>query len=971
MDKKLIDSIVELFAILSRKSRDIEKHEKTIESIFKKHVNKEQLDHTIQKYLERRISYTSEINPVKQSKKAVKILKICEIINTNSSIQTKYQIIVKLLEFINIEINELSDSLQLLEIVYDTFNLDKKVYKNLLVISGLAQNNDDENKIIYITKGGLRSWTDIEINEKFIKIGYIEDIHQFVINTNNLDDIELNGQAIEKNSIQLIGVGTIIKSKALKNIYFSELIKIISNDQKSEKIEFSVKIDEHRFRNGALALHKIHFQEKDGNLIGIMGASGAGKTTLLNILNGTDKPSKGNVFLNGIDLHANLNDLKKYIGYVSQDDLLIEELSVFENLYFSACLTFGNLSKEEIKNNVLHTLNELGLEKIKHLIVGSTLNKSISGGQRKRLNIALELIREPSVLFVDEPTSGLSSKDSINVMDILKELTLKNKLIFTVIHQPSPDIFKLFDKLLILDTGGYPVYYGNPIDALSYFKELNENLNHLNNECPQCGHIHVDDIFTIIDSKLYDEYGFESNKRKIEPKEWNIFFKRSQTKFDLKEIDLPKVKTQTPGIINQFKTYIIRDFLSKYYNKSYLVITLLEAPLLAAITALFLKSSKYDTYSLYYNDNIPAYLLICVVSSIFLGLSVSSGELIKDRKIQKRESFLNLNRHSYLISKISLLLVISSIQSLLFVLTGNLILGLGNMIGGYWLICNSTFIAANLLGLTISQAFKNIVSVYILIPIILIPQLLLSGLLVNFDKLNPAISEKGKVPLLADVMLSRWSFEALTVFQATNNSFDKHILKQNQIISEADYRLIYWIDKYKENKECEVYELNKLKIMHPYLNSGNLNDEVIRSYFENSRSEAVVEKDKILEKLSKVHNIEELKLNNSNEALLKLLKRSDETTKIIINKSNQLVQIIDPIYQVNETKLINGTFYSPYKSVLGYPVKTYYANLLVILLSYIVLYISLYFDFLTYLLKFSNKLFKTIKLRFNRNHIKV
>ncbi len=100
-----------------------------------------------------------------------------------------------------------------------------------------------------------------------------------------------------------------------------------------------------------------------------------------------------------------------------------------------------------------------------------TFNKLISGGQRKRLNIALELIREPSVLFVDEPTSGLSSRDSENMMDLLRELALKGKLVFVVIHQPSSEIYKMFDKIIFLDIGGYMIYYGNPVEAVMYFKK--------------------------------------------------------------------------------------------------------------------------------------------------------------------------------------------------------------------------------------------------------------------------------------------------------------------------------------------------------------------------------------------------------------------------------------------------------------------------------------------------------------------
>src|SRR5690606_14208356 len=154
-------------------------------------------------------------------------------------------------------------------------------------------------------------------------------------------------------------------------------------------------------------------------------------------LNGNYTPYSGKVTINGLDIHHERDEVSGMIGYISQDDLLIEELSVYQNLYQNAKLCFDGLTDEQIGEKVKNTLLALGLYEIKDIQVGSRMNKKISGGQRKRLNIALELIREPSVLFVDEPTSGLSSRDSENIMDLLKELALKGKLVFVVIHQPS------------------------------------------------------------------------------------------------------------------------------------------------------------------------------------------------------------------------------------------------------------------------------------------------------------------------------------------------------------------------------------------------------------------------------------------------------------------------------------------------------------------------------------------------------
>ena len=161
--------------------------------------------------------------------------------------------------------------------------------------------------------------------------------------------------------------------------------------------------------------------------------------------------------------------------------------------------------------------------------MGSPLNKKISGGQRKRLNIALELIREPAVLFLDEPTSGLSSRDSENILDLLKDLSLKGKLVFVVIHQPSSDIFKMFDKLLILDTGGYLIYNGNPVDSIIYFKSRVQHADWNESECATCGNVNPEQVFNIVETSVLDEYGKLTDTRKISPKEWSELFNEHHT----------------------------------------------------------------------------------------------------------------------------------------------------------------------------------------------------------------------------------------------------------------------------------------------------------------------------------------------------------------------------------------------------------------------------------------------------------
>ena len=274
----------------------------------------------------------------------------------------------------------------------------------MLVVDNNENDNREDSKHLYARqfKGELWFLQAISTNIYFIK--YMGD-----------NELYLNGQLLQPYKVFVFNPGSSIRDHNIRPIYYSDVVTLFHEEQRESKIIFEVKDITYRFRNGSVGLQKMSFTKESGRLMGIMGASGAGKSTLLNVLNGTEKPSTGNIFINGYDIHQDKNKIEGLIGHVSQDDLLIEELTVFQNLYYNAKLCFSNYKEEKIVATVERMLQNLGLFEIKDIQVGTPLNKMISGGQRKRLNIALELIREPAVLFLDEPTSGLSSRDSENI----------------------------------------------------------------------------------------------------------------------------------------------------------------------------------------------------------------------------------------------------------------------------------------------------------------------------------------------------------------------------------------------------------------------------------------------------------------------------------------------------------------------------------------------------------------------------
>lgn len=822
MSERILKALMQLFALVAKVDSVNHDGRSVVETFLKQQLNAELVDQYLElfeEYLEKhqKISKRKEGKERKRtSVNSVKVLRICTQINEELQQKQKIVVLIRLLEF-TFAGNYSDQEIEFVTTVAETFNISGEEFRESMafVVSNDENIPDNENFLI-IHKAGSTSYEkakeiDHPLLEGCVKILRLEESGNYIAKYCGDEAVYINGQVIDTNRVYFLAHGSSIRTKKLKPIYFSDISSKYRAQEETQRIDFIVDQLGYKFPAGNIGLHELNLVDNSGNLIGIMGASGAGKSTLLSLLNGTLTPTSGSVKINGIDIHHQKEQLEGVIGHISQDDLLIEDLTVFENLFYNTKLCYDGLPEKEVVRKAIDMLKSLGLYEIKDLKVGSPLNKKISGGQRKRLNIALELIREPQVLFVDEPTSGLSSRDSENIMDLLKELALKGKLVFVVIHQPSSDIFKMFDNLLILDTGGYPIYYGNPVESVIYFKKAINHVTANESECFHCGNVNPEQIFNIIETKVVDEYGNITEQRRIPPKTWNEYYWKVIEKPDtqVKSTEMPKGTYKIPKKISQFRVFFVRDILSKVANTQYMLINFLEGPFLAFILAYLVKfysteSGPDASYVFRYNENVTAYLFMSVVVALFMGLTVSAEEIISDRKIMKRETFLNLSRFSYLTSKTAIMIIISAVQTISYIVVGNLILGIGGMYLDYWLILFSCSFFANMLGLNISSAFNSVVTIYILIPILLIPQLLLSGVIVKFDKLNPTLSSQTVVPVAGEMMASRWAFEALAVNQFKENEYEKDYYSFDKAMSIANYKKNFWISAVKTRLTMSV-----------------------------------------------------------------------------------------------------------------------------------------------------------------------
>ncbi|MCF6359967.1 MAG: ATP-binding cassette domain-containing protein [Cyclobacteriaceae bacterium] len=995
MSKTLLEVLLKLFAIIIKEGQVTNAEREKIKEILKNQLNKE----LVQQYIKFFDDEVKKLNKLTSVNEEQLIDNLCRSVANELTKHQMYAILLQMTSATLADGNISKRENQLVERVREKFKVNTTDFEIIkeFVIAQKIEDFKNENVFIIDGQEDGEDKNYFHLSRKnlngFIAIIHFQSTSTAFIKKIGSSEVVLNGIRLPNNHIKAFTEGSSVRGK-FDTIYYSDLLSLYQVNGEIPPLSLEVKNISYTFKNGYVGLRNINFSERSGKLLGIMGASGAGKSTLLNVLNGTDKPTEGIVKINGIDIHQNPDHVDGVIGYVPQDDLLLEDLSVFDNLYYAGRLCFSHLSKQELSELVDKTLTSIGLIHIKNLKVGSPLEKVISGGQRKRVNIALELLREPSILFVDEPTSGLSSRDSENIMDLLKELSLNGKIVFVVIHQPSSQIFKMFDRLLILDTGGYQIYYGMPVESVVHFKEAMKMIDSEEGECSSCGNVNPEQVFDIIETKVLDEYGNQTKERKVAPEEWTkIYSKSPQPKSIEPVLEKPSSTLHLPNLLSQMGIFIKRDVLSKLANRQYLLINLLEAPIIAAILAFIVKYSGAE-YEFYKNQNIPSYIFMSIIVAMFMGLTVSAEEIIKDKKILQREAFLNLSKGSYISSKLFLMFGISAVQTFLFVLVGNTILEIDGMYLIFWAVLFTTSCFANLLGLNISSAMNSVVTVYILIPFLLIPQILLSGVVVQYDQLHKAFRNDVDVPIIGDLMVSRWALEASLVAQFTQNDFGKKFYNYNKVISDTRYNSVYLIPKLetsllegfklsKSSKEEDLYiagqklRLVRSEIKHQLqavgedqfpdykkINSREIDQTVLsgaldylkayKTYSLNRQNKAMILKDKLVVSLQHEGLFELLKRNNYNENIDKTVSKSLSQNRIL-EKDGKLHQIVDPIYQsIHPTSIFDyrTPFYAPIKHFLGAKIETPLFNILSIWAMTLILMIALYRDWLKKVMNF-------------------
>ncbi len=582
----------------------------------------------------------------------------------------------------------------------------------------------------------------------------------------------------------------------------------------------------HSFGRGVPAVDSVSFSVRRGDMICVLGPSGSGKSSLLRILAGHLQPSHGSVRMNGRPLYDNLPSLCPYISYIPHEDAFDPLLTVQENLECAATMRSPHLQRRDIVRRVDAKLIELGLNERRNRPAGTPEQKILSSGERKRLNVGLDMITPADVFLFDEPTSGLSSKDSEHVLEIIRGLA-HNKIVFVSIHQPSARLFHLFQKAILLDNGGKLVFFGKPQEMLDYFREAwTEQLalpaGQSGATLPPPDFHQPEFVFDVLETPLRDLSGdalYEEDARghmaparRFSPDFWRDRFQAHLVLEDVRETTPQRAEPSRPPApppppaaagtppTTERPTFrerrarlgvmMRRAVLSRLRNRGNMVTTLLEAPLLAALIATVLRWSEDGDYTFASAFHIPTYLFMSLVVAMFLGLTNSADEIIRDRVLLQRERNYSKNAAGYILSKMLALGAVSLIQDVIYLSIGNSILEIREMFLPYLLWMFLTSLCGVSIGLLVSSLVRDAKTALNVIPLILIPQIILGGALIKYEEMNrnldfvysirkwlkPSTDSTGpdnpsnlRVPFLCEFMPLRWSYEGLVLTQAYHN----------------------------------------------------------------------------------------------------------------------------------------------------------------------------------------------------------
>ena len=552
----------------------------------------------------------------------------------------------------------------------------------------------------------------------------------------------VRGQRVKPQSPVKIKPGDMIQIAGIQLIYQANVIaQPDTNQLRLDAIGVSKSVND----NQLVLLNDVSLSIQPKEFVAIVGGSGTGKSTLMDALNGFRPAPVGRVFINGEDYYQNFEAFRSSLGYVPQEDIIHRDLPVEQALYYVARLRLPkDTSRKEIKQRVNEVLEDVEMSQRRKVVVSR-----LSGGQRKRISIAVELLVKPNLFFLDEPTSGLDPGLDKRMMFLLRRLADQGRTIVLITHATTN--ITICDKIVFMGPGGRLCFYGPPQQALDFF-EVKE--------------------FADIYSKL------EQNGPEWEARFRSSIFFQQYVLQRLSELPPAQVNSPTRQKASAPRSSNWRQFwiLTRRYaelvirDRVNLLVLLLQAPIIGFILALVAGDNIFA------NGKSPAnaqqVLFIMAIAAVWLGTSNAAREVTKETPVYLRERLVNLRVAPYILSKVAVLSLLCLLQSV--ILAGAVMLRAGapptgalmspvlEMIIGVWL----TTLGGLGMGLLISALASNVDKAASIVPIILVPQIILAGIIFPLS---------GPSQVLSYITISKWSIDSLGTTADVNRLFYQQV----------------------------------------------------------------------------------------------------------------------------------------------------------------------------------------------------
>lgn len=541
----------------------------------------------------------------------------------------------------------------------------------------------------------------------------LENGRYFIKDNNSTNGVVVNGVKIsgkvmlhEKDVITITNAKIIFTAALISYCYYRSGISVDASN---------VVITRGKGNKRFVTCDHVDLNIKPGELVSIIGGSGAGKSTILNCMCGYLKPAAGDVYINGINLYQNFDSLKKLIGYVPQSDIVYDNLTLYDMLLYTANLRLPKdispAEREAAINRAIQTV-ELADKR-------NSLIKALSGGQRKRASIAVELLSDPNLLFLDEPASGLDPGTERNLMHSLRNMANSGKTVILVTHSTLQ--LKMCDKIVFMGKGGRLCFCGSYDEALRFF-----------------GVSDIVDVYNMITDHS---------------PEWSAKYRQSAVPAGVpRQVNATSAKLKTDRVA-QLGVLCKRYIKLVLNDRQRIMLLLFQAPILALLISFVANGKQFDQYEM-----TKSLLFALSCSAFWIGMLNAIQEICKERSILKREYMTGLSLTSYILSKIVVLGVLCFIQSILVTGVFAALVGLpdsGIILPAFLELLMTIFLTAvssAAMGLFVSSLFTNADRAMTVAPILLMPQILFSGLIFSLS---------GATEIISWFAVCRWSMEGL------------------------------------------------------------------------------------------------------------------------------------------------------------------------------------------------------------------